>query len=274
MERMRKQRSESGNSPRATQGKFTAKSRANDYAGNVDNSPAMVAQRRKLQGLFGGSIQLQGAEGESVQGRFEAVQAKHEIGEEEFLPGRFGATQRVEEEEPLQGKFGAAHLQGMPAPQASSRTVAQLLTVNSTGSEASPVYDFTVDKSDLNKGTVTTKETREYVNSWQSVPGTVNYAYEIYDVSQSDQKVDQDTGTTPNPDPMKNGQNWDAGHSLGAQNGGWGHDTGWVFPQNPQFNRGNRYFGQKTYRDWRYCENVFHNSVYQYGKGRWKVWLS
>lgn len=159
-------------------------------------------------------------------------------------------------------------------PRSSIKTVAQLMTIHSTGSEANPSYDFTVLKNDLNKGTNTTKETREYVNSWKAIPGTVNYAYEIYDVSQADKKVDQDSGSTANPNPMKIGQNWDAGHSLGRQNGGLGDDKGWVFPQNPQFNRGNSYMGQKTYQDWRYCENVFHDSVYQYGKGRWKVWLT
>lgn len=152
--------------------------------------------------------------------------------------------------------------------------VAQLMTIHATGNEANPSYDFTVLKNDLNKGTNTTKETREYVNSWAAIPGTVNYSYEIYDVNQGDKKVDQDSGSTANPNPMKIGQNWDAGHSLGRQNGGLGDDKDWVFPQNPQFNRGNSYFGQKTYQDWRYCENVFHNSVYQYGKGRWKVWLT
>lgn len=169
---------------------------------------------------------------------------------------------------------GLQHRLQKVLPGSSIKSVAQLMTIHSTGSEASPSYDFTVLKSDLNKGTNTTKETREYVNSWTTIPGTVNYSYEIYDVGQGDKKVDQDSGSTANPNPMKVGQNWDAGHSLGRQNGGLGDDKGWVFPQNPQFNRGNSYLGQKTYQDWRYCENVFHDSVYQYGKGRWKVWLT
>lgn len=152
--------------------------------------------------------------------------------------------------------------------------VAQLLSIHSLGDEKNPVYDFTVDKADMKNGSGTSTGTRDYVNSWKVVPGTVNYSYKIYDVSNGDNLVDQDAGTTDNPDPMKANQRWDAGHSLGRQNGGLGDVDGWVFPQNPQFNRGNSYNGQKTYQDWRYCENVFHDSVNQYGKGRWTVWLT
>lgn len=152
--------------------------------------------------------------------------------------------------------------------------VAQLLSIHTLGDEANPTYDFTIDKADMKNGSGTSQGTRDYVNSWANVPGTVNYSYEIYDTKNSDTLVDADTGSAPNPAPMKVGQRWDAGHSLGNQNGGKGDIDGWVFPQNPQFNRGNSYNGQKTYKDWRYCENVFHNSVDEYGKGRWTVWLT
>lgn len=86
MERALKQNGEFENSLRTAQAKFTSKSREGDFAQGIDNSPAMVAQRKKLQSLFGGAIQLRGAEDEMLQGKFEAVQ-------------------RVEEEVPLQGKY-------------------------------------------------------------------------------------------------------------------------------------------------------------------------
>lgn len=148
-----------------------------------------------------------------------------------------------------------------------------MVTVHSTGSEASPSYDFTIVKADLGKGTATSQGTRDFVNGWSAVPKNVNYSYDIMDVSNGDTVVVSDAGTSPNP-PDHVGRPWDAGHSLGRQNGGLGDDDGWVFPQNPSFNRGNNYFGAKTYKDWRYCENVFHDHVSDYGKGRWKVWLT
>jgi hypothetical protein len=105
MERMLKQNNESANLQNAVQAKFTSKSRENEFENNIVNSPVMVAQREKLQNLFGGAIQRQGAEEEPLQGKFGAVQR---IEDEEPLQGKFDTAQRVEEEEPLQGKFGAA----------------------------------------------------------------------------------------------------------------------------------------------------------------------
>ncbi len=94
MERMSKSRS-------VAQRRFTSKSREQEAASQVERSPRMAAQRTKLQGLFGNSAQLEAKEEEPLQ-------KKHDAGEEEFLPGKFGAAQRVKEEEPLQAKFGAA----------------------------------------------------------------------------------------------------------------------------------------------------------------------
>lgn len=120
MQRAQKQGGESGNAQRTAQAKFTSKSRENEQANAIDDSPAMTAQRKKLQSLFGGAIQrvedeepLQGKfetaqrveEEEPLQGKFEAVQR---VEEEEPLQGKFEAVQRVEEEEPLQGKFETA----------------------------------------------------------------------------------------------------------------------------------------------------------------------
>jgi hypothetical protein len=95
MERLARQKGESANSTRVAQGRFTSNSRENELA----NSPMMTAQRQKLQSLFGSAAQFKGPEEEPLQG-------KHPAGEEEFLPGKFGAQQhKSAEEESLQGKF-------------------------------------------------------------------------------------------------------------------------------------------------------------------------
>ena len=105
MERIAKESGgrEAANSRRIAQGKFP--DAASDAASRVDGSPMMIAQRKKLEGLFGGAVQLQGAEEEPLQGKFETAQR---VEEEEPLQGKFETAQRVEEEEPLQGRFPAA----------------------------------------------------------------------------------------------------------------------------------------------------------------------
>ncbi|HZW23885.1 MAG TPA: DUF4157 domain-containing protein [Gallionella sp.] len=105
MQRVQKQGSESENAQRTAQAKFTSWSRENERANAIDDSPAMIAQRKKLNSLFGGAIQRQGAEEEMLQGKFDGVQR---VEEEEPLQGKFETAQRVEEEEPLQGKFDVA----------------------------------------------------------------------------------------------------------------------------------------------------------------------
>jgi hypothetical protein len=80
-------------------------------AASIDNSPRMVAQRRKLQSLFGGIAQLQEREEETVQGMFAPVQ-RAEADEEEPLQGKFAAVQRVEEEEPLQARAAPVQREG------------------------------------------------------------------------------------------------------------------------------------------------------------------
>jgi hypothetical protein len=104
MQRAQKQNGESENAQRTAQAKFTSKSREAEQANSIDDSPAMIAQRKKLQSLFGGAIQR--VEDEApLQGKFDAVQR---VEEAEPLQGKFETTQRVEEEEPLQGKFETA----------------------------------------------------------------------------------------------------------------------------------------------------------------------
>lgn len=132
-------------------------------------------------------------------------------------------------------------------------------------------YEFDVEKSDLGTGTATSQATRDSVNSWVNVPTKIDWEYEIYNIANGNKLVLDDKGTTDNPAPQKTGQRYDAGHSLGRQNGGLGDDEKWVFPQNPQINRGNMFNGTKTYKDWREPENIFHKAVEDYGKGKWKI---
>ena len=99
MQRIRKENGnrESANSRSVAQRKFTAKSREKENAFNIDDSPLMVAQRKKMHSLFGGAVQRMSEDEEPLQGKFETVQ-------------------RVEEEELLQGKFNAAQLKQEAKP--------------------------------------------------------------------------------------------------------------------------------------------------------------
>jgi hypothetical protein len=115
MERVQKKQAshDSANSVRVAQGIFARNAAQSDVASLIDNSPRMTAQRRKLQGMFGGAAQLQGVEKEMVQGKFDTEQRVEE--EEEPLQGKSETAQlqESEEEEPLQGKFATAQLQGL-----------------------------------------------------------------------------------------------------------------------------------------------------------------
>jgi hypothetical protein len=131
MERSRKEQGgrEDTGQRRTVQAKFTSRSRQDEIASSVDESPYIVAQRMKLQSLFGGAAKIgpetipvqkvaeeeplqKIAEEEPLQKKDGPVQLKHPLGEEEFLPGKFGAAQRVKDEEPLQGKFETAQRTG------------------------------------------------------------------------------------------------------------------------------------------------------------------
>lgn len=99
---------EKGNGPAdsrcVAQGMF-GETRRNTAGSALDSSTFMVAQRQKLQSIFGQAVQRQEAEEEPMQGRFAAVQR---IEEEEPLQGKFAPVQREEEEEAVQGRFIAA----------------------------------------------------------------------------------------------------------------------------------------------------------------------
>jgi hypothetical protein len=129
---------------------------------------------------------------------------------------------------------------------------------------------FEVDKNDMSGGTPTSIETREYVNEPKTPKhGTINWSYSIPGT-----KI-KDSGTASNPSSIKSNGRWDAGHLLGRQNGGKGDINSWVFPQNPQINRGNYDDADNpTYVDWRGVENTFHDNVNTYGKGIWQVSLT
>jgi len=118
MERIQKQNGShmSASARRMAQAKFAQ----NSIVSSFNDSPQMIAQRKKLQSLFGGTAQLQGAEDEMLQGKFDAVQRMEE---EDALQGKFDPVQRVEEDEPLQGKFASAtpaQLKEEPAPRANN----------------------------------------------------------------------------------------------------------------------------------------------------------
>jgi len=76
------------NRNRSVQRKASNDSQGGELAEQINNSPAMVAQRKQLDGMFGAAIQR--------------------VEEEEPLQGKFETAQRVEEEEQLQGKFDTA----------------------------------------------------------------------------------------------------------------------------------------------------------------------
>jgi len=91
------------NRNRSVQRKASNDSQGGELAEQINNSPAMVAQRKQLDGMFGAAIQRVEEE-EPLQGKFETAQR---VEEEEQLQGKFDTAQRVEEEEPLQGKSEA-----------------------------------------------------------------------------------------------------------------------------------------------------------------------
>jgi hypothetical protein len=136
-------------------------------------------------------------------------------------------------------------------------------------------YGFVIDKNDFAGGTDTTKSTQNYVNNnseWPSVPGNIEYGYQVY--NKKGEEVDTDSGDVKNPAPATKGQRWDAGHSLGRQNGGKGNVKKNVFPQNPQINRGNYFQGKKTFKMWRSIEDQFHDSVENNHHGVWTMKLT
>ncbi len=88
MKRIPKSQEETATRQPAVQNKSGSRSSNSGQEQNIALSPAMTAQRMKLDSLFGSTAQR--------------------VEEEEPMQGKFAAAQRVEEEEPLQGKFATA----------------------------------------------------------------------------------------------------------------------------------------------------------------------
>jgi len=138
---------------------------------------------------------------------------------------------------------------------------------------------FIVLKSDLGKGTGTSKTTRAYVNNpGTPKPGAILFDYETANSTAKSQalvKGNKNAWEVENPEAdrtYKSGSYWDAGHKLGRQNGGLGNDVNWVFPQNPAFNQGNsRNMDDvdETRPYWRQHEDDFNSGVRKDGAGAW-----
>ena len=141
---------------------------------------------------------------------------------------------------------------------------------------------FTVLRSDLDSGTGTSKSTREYVND----PSTPKPNSVLFDYASSNKTSKAKTDViknslayeVDNPEADRSyssGSYWDAGHKLGRQNGGLGHNTDWVFPQNPALNQGNHRNmdddSEETHPEWRAHEDHFYAGVNTDGGGVWWV---
>jgi hypothetical protein len=120
------------------------------------------------------------------------------------------------------------------------------------------VYSSVVSPSDLDKGTETTKATRDYVNA-----PTMAYPQQVameYSARKGKGRGRTGRGVTEFINaPLARGQKADAGHIKGRQLGGLGDDPAGVFPQNPQQNRGNYLNGEPTRPLWRAHEDTIHD---------------
>ncbi|WP_233079895.1 eCIS core domain-containing protein [Rheinheimera soli] len=131
-------------------------------------------------------------------------------------------------------------------------------------------YTFMVVPADLGTGTVTTPGTRTYVNN-PATPKfpTVSFSYAFYPPGAAAPVAGAAPGPLANiPNPPPGAGNYDAGHSLGRQNGGRGDLNNWVFPQDAIVNRG---WGG-TFGIWRAHENAFNAGVAALGPGGFGVW--
>ena len=120
MERAAKQadNSEAMNSRSIAQTLFASPPTHTRMTSAIDNSPFMAAQRKALQGMFGNAVQLQEADDELLQGRFEQTVQRVDVAEptQRIEKEKFRTVQReADEKELFQGKFEAA-------PQAADET--------------------------------------------------------------------------------------------------------------------------------------------------------
>ena len=105
-------------------------------------------------------------------------------------------------------------------------------------------------------GTATNQAARTHVNA-KSTPVPVRYkakfTYLLNGKTHTIRTHYKQSKWIDNPHVP--GQDWDAGHIVGQQNGGTGIAYDNLFPQTKQINRGNSLFGNKTFEQWRRFEN-------------------
>ena len=130
------------------------------------------------------------------------------------------------------------------------------------------VHAFEVQRHHLNTGTGTTRTTRNHVNDpATTVPQQVSFSYRAGGLTGNGEFAN-----VPNTRPRGSGNNWDAGHFVAKQNGGLGHVTHTVFPQNPQINQGHLLRGERTYPLWKGHEHRFNRAIRNTGRtGHWTV---
>jgi len=127
MQRVLKDSSQaSANSKRVTQSKFTSNSSRDDIASQLNSSPNMIAQRKKLHSLFGGAAQLK--EGEEELGG--PLQKKADEDLEGATPQlKADTTQRLEDETQLKSEPSVQRLdkdEEIKQPKFASEATAQL----------------------------------------------------------------------------------------------------------------------------------------------------
>lgn len=141
---------------------------------------------------------------------------------------------------------------------------------------------YMIEKQNLNTGTETTTDTREYVNSSSvTKPDEIRFDYEFDDSSAEEAankvKRSDDYFWVNNPKPDKSypsGNYWDAGHKLAKINGGFGDRNDEVFPQAPFINQGNSRLmndHEDVYSLWKGHEKKFYDGVEEYGFGSWWI---
>lgn len=141
-----------------------------------------------------------------------------------------------------------------------------------------PVYDYLVNRTDINTGKETNSYTRNYVNNMGYNGGSIYLKYETRHFPFHQFSVYAQNGIVPNPPIQIPGRLlWDAGHALAKTLGGDGTSANHVFPQCPPVNQGNRNHmhqiipGIRNYQLWRNHEETFKRDVVSKGYGRWHV---
>jgi hypothetical protein len=122
------------------------------------------------------------------------------------------------------------------------------------------VHTYEFDQSNLDQGTGTSQETRDFVNDPATAkPAEIQFGYSVG-------RGFNGSGEFANG-PDDDGQ-YQAGHRLARQNGGYGDRPEEVFPQNGAINMGHA----GTHADWRQHEQAIHDHVRDNGgTATWQV---